>query len=81
MKLDENRPMRATVKTNCSGLLRRGKTEKPMPWAKNESSRILLPLPVLSKSPPQVGERRIVSSAGMKEMSAIRENEAPSDFR
>ncbi len=55
--------------------------EKPMPWARNERSRIPLPLPVLSKSPPHVGERRIVSSAGMRDMSAIRENEAPSDFR
>ncbi len=81
MKLEEKRPIRATTITYSSGVVSRGKKENPIPWAKNESSKIPLPLPVLSNSPPQVGERRIVSTAGISDTSAIRENEAPNDLR
>lgn len=36
-------------------------------------------MPVESRIPPQTGERKIVSSAGMNDTREIRENEAPRD--
>src|SRR2546427_12622519 len=81
MKLEEKSPIRDTTRTNSSGLFRKGKTENPDPCARRETRRILFPLPVLSRMPPQAGESPIVSIAGMRETRAMRRYEAPSDRR
>src|SRR5438876_4968978 len=51
MKLEEKSPIKDTTRTNSSGLFRNGKTENPTPCASREISRILFPLPVLSRMP------------------------------
>src|SRR5947208_13649761 len=81
MKLEEKSPIRDTTRTNSSGLFRNGKTENPIPCARREMTRILFPLPVLSRMPPQAGESPIVSIAGMREISAMRRYEALSERR
>src|SRR5947208_1124608 len=81
MKLDEKSPIRDTTRTNSSGLFRNGKSENPIPCARREMSRILFPLPVLPRMPPQAGERPIVSIAGMRETSAMRRYDEPSERR
>ena len=81
MKLDENRPIKETMMTNSSGLLKNGKAENPTACARKEMSRILSPLPVLSRIPPQKGESAIVSIAGMRETSEMRKYDAPRDLR
>ena len=79
MKLEENRPVSATTNTNCAGSRRNGKTVNPMAWTRNERARILVPFPVLSRIPPQTGERTIVSIAGRNETNEISEKDAPSE--
>jgi hypothetical protein len=79
MKLDENKPISATRNTNCPGSLRNGKREKPTAWTRKARARILVPLPVESRTPPQTGERTIVSTAGMNGTSEISEKDAPSE--
>src|SRR2546422_10585772 len=73
MKLEENRPISATKNTNCAGSLRNGKRVNPTAWTRNDRARILVPFPVLSRMPPQTGEKRKVSIAGGKETSGVRE--------
>src|SRR2546426_8449296 len=79
MKLEENRPISATTNTNCAGSLRNGNNVNPTAWTRNDRARILVPFPVLSKIPPQTGERTMVSIAGRKETKEISEKDAPSD--
>ena len=79
MKLEENRPISATTNTNCAGSLRNGNRVNPTPWTRNDRARILVPFPVLSRMPPQTGERTIVSIAGRNETKEISEKDAPSD--
>src|SRR6267143_665550 len=67
MKLAEKSPIRDTTRTNPSGLFRNGKIVNPTPCARREISRILFPLPVLSRMPPHMGESPIVSIAGMRD--------------
>src|SRR5207253_10656001 len=81
IKLEEKSPIKDTARTNSSGLSRNGKTENPTPCASREISRILFPLPVLSRMPPQAGERPIVSIAGIRETRAMRRYEAWSERR
>jgi hypothetical protein len=45
----------------------------------NERARIFVPFPVESRIPPQIGERAIVSMAGMNDTRAISEKDAPSE--
>src|SRR5207244_11854978 len=78
-KLEEKSLIKYMTITNSSGLSRNGKTENPTPCASREISRILFPLPVLSRMPPQVGESPIVAIAGMREISAMRRYEALSE--
>jgi hypothetical protein len=79
MKLEENRPISATTNTNCAGSLRNGKRVNPAAWTRNDRTRILVPLPVESRIPPQTGERTIVSIAGRNETKEISEKDAPSE--
>src|SRR2546428_3053105 len=79
MKLEENKPISATTNTNCAGSLRNGKRVNPTACTRNDRARNLVPLPVLSRIPPQTGERTIVSIAGRNETKGISENDAPSD--
>jgi hypothetical protein len=79
MKLDENMPISAIRNTNCAGSRRNGKREKPTAWTRKDRARILVPLPVESRIPPQTGERMIVSTAGMNGTSEISEKDAPSE--
>src|SRR2546426_1413728 len=79
MKLDENRPISATTNTNCAGSLRNGNSVNPTAWTRNDRARILVPFPVLSRIPPQTGERTMVSIAGRKETREISEKDAPSE--
>src|SRR5713101_8460210 len=79
MKLDENRPISATTNTNCPGSVRNGKRVNPTAWTRNDRARILVPLPVLSRIPPQTGERTMVSIAGRNETKEISEKDAPSE--
>src|SRR5207302_2682543 len=79
MKLEENRPISATTNTNCAGSLRNGNRVNPTPWTRNDRARILVPFPVLSRMPPQTGERTIVSIAGRNETKEISEKYAPTD--
>src|SRR3989442_12496324 len=81
MKLEENRPISATTNTNCAGSLRNGKRVNPTACTRKERTRILVPFPVLSRIPPQTGERTIVSIAGRNETKEISEEDAPSDRR
>src|SRR3989442_14447756 len=79
MKLEENKPISATMNTNCAGSFRKGKRETPTAWTTNERARILVPFPVESRIPPQTGERTIVSMAGMNATSEMSEKDAPSE--
>ena len=79
MKLEEKRPISATTNTNCAGSLRNGNRVNPTPWTRNDRARILVPFPVLSRMPPQTGERTIVSIAGRNETKEISEKDAPID--
>ena len=79
MKLEENRLISATTNTNCAGSRRNGKRVNPTAWTRNDRARILVPFPVLSRIPPQTGERTIVSIAGRNETKEISEKDAPSD--
>src|SRR5712691_6866310 len=79
MKLEENRPINATTNTNCAGSLRNGKRVNPAAWTRNDRARILVPFPVESRTPPQTGERTIVSIAGRNENKEISEKDAPND--
>lgn len=79
MKFEENRPISATTNTNCAGSRRKGKRVNPTAWTRNDRARILVPFPVLSRIPPQTGERTIVSIAGRNETKEISEKDAPSD--
>src|SRR3989449_10751180 len=79
MKLEEKRPISATTNTNCAGSRRNGNRVNPTPWTRTDRARILVPLPVLSRKPPQTGERTMVSIAGRKETREISEKDAPSD--
>src|SRR2546425_4932195 len=81
MKLEEKSHKRHQQKIYSSELCRNGKPENPTACARSETSRILFPLPVLSRMPPQAGESPIVSIAGMSETSAMSRYEAPSDRR
>jgi len=65
------------VNTNCAGSLRNGKRENPIAWTRKEAARIRAPLPVRSRTPPQTGERMIVSTAGMNGTREISEYDAP----
>ncbi len=79
MKLEEKRPISATTNTNCAGFCKNGKRVNPTAWTRNDRARILVPFPVLSRMPPQTGERTMVSIAGRKETKEIREKDAPSE--
>lgn len=81
MKLDENRPINAMTRTYSEGVFRNGKRENPIAWAMNETNRMRLPCPVLSRMLPQSGDNTIVSIAGARDASEIRKNEAPRDRR
>ena len=81
MKLEEKRPISATANTNCAGSRRNGKRVNPTAWTRNATVRILVPFPVESRSPPQTGDRAIVSMAGMNDTRAISEKDAPSERR
>ena len=81
MKLDENKPINATTRTYSQELFRNGKRENPIAWAIKETNRILLPCPVLSRMLPHKGDNTIVSIAGTREVSEMREYEAPRDRR
>jgi hypothetical protein len=52
-----------------------------MAWAMNDTNRIRLPCPVLSRMLPQKGDNTIVSIAGARDASEMRKKEAPSDRR
>jgi hypothetical protein len=79
MKLEENRPISATTNTNCAGSRKNGKRVNPTAWTMNDRARIFVPFPVLSRIPPQTGERTIVSIAGRNETKEISEKDAPSE--
>src|SRR5438552_18845148 len=81
MKLDEKSPIKDTTRTNSSGLFRDGKSENPIPCARREMSRILFPLPVLARIPPQAGDSPILSMARLRETSAKRRYDAPRERR
>jgi hypothetical protein len=79
MKHEENRPISATMNMNCAGSRRNGKSVNPTAWTRNDRARIRVPFPVLSRIPPQTGDRTIVSIAGRNETREISENDAPSE--
>jgi hypothetical protein len=79
MKLEENSPISATTNTNCAGSWRNGNRENPTASARKDRIRIRAPFPVESRTPPQTGERTMVSIAGMNETREISEKDAPSE--
>ncbi len=76
MKLAVKTPARETTTTNSSGPVRKGNVENPTASASSETRMIRPPFPVLSRRPPQRGEKTMVSMAGIRETREISEKEA-----